>query len=168
MTQNAPLYEPCSLDDFDGLFGYEDEIESKPKSKRKSSGKQGKGKKAKGKRNKELGRRGEDAAVDYLERNGYAVLERNWTCCAGEADIVALDGDALVFIEVKTRRGAEKGFPAEAVNGKKREKYERIALSYVRDHYVGDVPVRFDVVSVVVVAPHRAMIRHHVGAFCTG
>lgn len=137
--------------------------------KGKPSGK-GKGKgaadKKSGKRNKELGRRGEEAAADFLRRRGFVILERNWTCFAGEADIVAMDGNALVFVEVKTRHGIDKGFPADAVNEKKRRKYENIALAYVQDHYVGEVAVRFDVVSVVVVRGGRALIRHHVGAFC--
>lgn len=124
------------------------------------------GKRSAGKRNKELGRRGEEAAADFLRRRGFLILDRNWTCFAGEADIVAMDGDALVFVEVKTRRGIDKGFPADAVNEKKRRKYENIALAYVQQHYVGEVAVRFDVVSVVAVDGGRALIRHHPGAFC--
>ena len=165
--QNIPCewFDPCDwFDPADLLENLEPSREPAEKPKGKSKKKGGK---SQGKRNKELGRHGEEAAVDFLQRKGYAVLERNWTCYAGEADIVATDGANLVFVEVKTRRGADKGFPAEAVNAKKREKYERIALIYVRDHCIGDVSVRFDVVSVVVVAPHRAMIRHHLGAFNT-
>lgn len=118
-----------------------------------------------GKRNKELGRRGEDAAALYLVRRGYDILERNWTCFAGEADIVARDGEALVFVEVKTRSNVEKGFPAEAVDAPKRERYEKIALAYLSEEAYSDIPVRFDVVSIVVLAPDRAFIRHHINAF---
>lgn len=118
-----------------------------------------------GTRNKELGRRGEEAAARYLVNRGYDILERNWSCLAGEADIIARDGSALVFVEVKTRSSVEKGFPAEAVGAAKRDKYERIALAYLTTCDYVDIPVRFDVVSIVVMAPDRAFIRHHIGAF---
>ena len=64
---------------------------------------------AQGRRNQALGARGEEAAARFLERNGYTILERNWTCFAGEADIIAVSDEALVFVEVKTRRNADKG-----------------------------------------------------------
>lgn len=118
-----------------------------------------------GVRNKNLGRKGEEAAARYLEQRGYTILERNWTCFAGEADIIARDEDWLVFVEVKTRRSTEKGFPSEAVNVRKRDKYEKIALAYAADHSYTEVPVRFDVVSIVVIAKDKAMIRHHMNAF---
>lgn len=78
-----------------------------------------------------LGKRGELAAVRFLSRKGYEILETNWTCVAGEADIVALEEDTLCFVEVKTRSNVEKGFPAEAVDAKKRDRYERIAACYL-------------------------------------
>lgn len=118
-----------------------------------------------GKRNRALGRKGEDAAARYLEQRGYQIVARNWTCVAGEADIVARDEDWLVFVEVKTRRNTDKGFPSEAVNEKKRERYERIALAWAASHSDADVPVRFDVVSIVVIGKDKAMIRHHMNAF---
>lgn len=116
-------------------------------------------------KNIELGRRGEDAAARFLDRRGYEVVDRNWECFAGEADIVARDGGTLVFVEVKTRSNCDKGFPAEAVTRAKREKYERIALAYLQDHEVSDIAIRFDVVSIVVIATDRALIRHHINAF---
>ena len=113
----------------------------------------------------ELGRRGEDAAARFLERRGYDIVERNWTCAAGEADIVARDRQAVVFVEVKTRSGYAKGLPSEAVDAAKRDRYEKIAAAFLAEYDVVDVPVRFDVVSIVTVAPDRAMIRHHIDAF---
>ena len=56
-----------------------------------------------GERNAELGRRGEDAAARFLDRRGYEIVERNWTCAAGEADIIARDGDSVGVVEGKTR-----------------------------------------------------------------
>ena len=123
-----------------------------------------KGKK-RGVRNKELGLRGEEAAAYFLVRRGYDIVARNWTCFAGEADIIARDGAARVFVEVKTRSSYEKGLPGEAVNKEKRRRYEKIAAAFLSQYEVVDVPLRFDVVSIVAVAPDRAMIRHHINAF---
>ena len=115
--------------------------------------------------NKELGRRGEEAAVRFLERRGFEVLERNWTCHAGEADIIAQDEDTLVFVEVKTRSNADKGLPEEAVDKHKRERYERIAAAFLQTYDTVDIAVRFDVVSILVIGSERAFLRHHVNAF---
>lgn len=114
---------------------------------------------------KELGRRGEKAALRYLERRGFEVLDTNWTCPFGEADVVAFDGDSLCFIEVKTRRGAEKGFPEEAVDARKRAKYEKVAACYLREHAYVDVHVRFDVIAILVLGSDRAFLRMHMNAF---
>lgn len=118
--------------------------------------------------NQELGRRGEEAAVRFLERRGFEVLERNWTCSAGEADIIAQDESTLVFIEVKTRSNTDKGLPEEAVDKDKRTRYEHIAASFLRTYNTVDISVRFDVVSILAIAPDRAFLRHHVNAFSVG
>lgn len=118
-----------------------------------------------GVRNRELGRKGEEAAARFLYRRGYEILERNWTCYAGEADIIAEDHGTLVFVEVKTRKDCQKGFPSEAVSKAKREKYERIALAFLEQSDAVEMPVRFDVVALVVVGRDRALIRHHMNAF---
>ena len=116
----------------------------------------------------ELGRRGEDAAARFLERRGYEIVDRNWCCAAGEADIVAIDREVLVFVEVKTRTSLERGLPEEAVDAEKRSRYERIAALYLACHDYVDMQVRFDVVALLVSAPDRALIRHHINAFGTG
>lgn len=115
--------------------------------------------------NREIGRRGEEAAVCFLKRRGYEILDRNWVCKEGEADIVARDDDALVFIEVKTRTNIEMGLPSEAVDEAKRSRYEKIAARYLQNYEEVDIPVRFDVIAILVVAKDRALIRHHVNAF---
>ena len=115
---------------------------------------------------KELGVRGEKAARRYLERRGMEILDVNWKCFAGEADIVALDEGVLSFVEVKTRRGIEKGFPEEAVDAKKRARYERIAACYLQEHDYVDMRVRFDVISILVISSERAFLRMHLNAFC--
>ena len=116
---------------------------------------------------KTLGRKGEDCAVRYLTLQGYEILERNWTCRFGEADIIALDPDGtLCLVEVKTRRSVEAGVPEAAVTPEKQRKYERIALTYLMDADFGDgLPVRFDCIGICVTRNRRAMLRHHKGCF---
>ena len=99
---------------------------------------------------KRLGMRGEDAACEYLARRGLKILERNWRCGYGEADIIALDKDVLVFCEVKTRRGITVGPPEESVTYKKQERYYKIARLYRDRISVRHSSLRFDVVSVQV------------------
>lgn len=117
---------------------------------------------------KELGKKGEEAAARYLILRGYEILERNWTCRFGEADIIARDPDGvLCFIEVKTRRGVNSGLPEEAITPKKQARYERIALCFLMDFddWEDNDPVRFDAIAICVSAPHRALLRHHRGCF---
>lgn len=117
---------------------------------------------------RELGRRGELAAVKYLQRRDIEVLERNWRCRYGEADIIALDDETIVFIEVKTRRGINKGIPEDAVTPDKRDRYEKIAASYLEQNDFVDCFVRFDVIAIMTVSNNRAFLRHHRGAFAHG
>ncbi len=118
-----------------------------------------------GKRNKKLGHKGEAAAVRYLRRRGYDILERQFTCNAGEADIIARIDDCLCFIEVKTRTGTAKGFPEEAVDARKRGRYERIAAYYLKDHAEEELRVRFDVMSIIVLSESHAFLRFHKNAY---
>ena len=114
---------------------------------------------------KRLGERGEDAAAAFLERVGLTIVERNWRCPAGEIDIVALDGDTVVLCEVKTRRSASKGTPEEAVTPAKRRRYAKLAQAYLLHAGVEPVPVRFDVITLLVIAEDRALLRHLRAAF---
>ena len=114
----------------------------------------------------ETARRGEDAAAAYLERIGMEIVERNWRTRAGEIDIVALDGEELVFIEVKTRRSERTGTPDEAVSPAKQRRVAKLATSYLVQAGIGaDTAVRFDAVAIRVLAPDRALLRHHRAAF---
>lgn len=118
---------------------------------------------------KRLGERGEDAAAQYLERCGMTVVERNWRVPTGEVDLVALDGNAVVLIEVKTRRTVAKGTPDDAVTPAKQRKYLKLAQAYLQHAGLADTPVRFDVISILVIAEDRALLRHHRAAFaCDG
>lgn len=99
-----------------------------------------------GQRRAALGRRGESIAADYLVRRRMRIVERNYLCRAGEIDLVALDGDTLVFVEVKLRRG---GFdPFEAVDRRKQAQITRAAFDYMRRRGLLGRPARFDVVAV--------------------
>lgn len=114
---------------------------------------------------KELGRKGERAAVRFLKNRGFEILETNWVCFAVEADIIALDGSTLCFVEVKTRTGVQKGFPSEAVNVKKRDRYEKIAACYLQTYHKTELYVRFDVISILVLSDNHAFLRLHTNAF---
>jgi putative endonuclease len=92
-----------------------------------------------------LGRTGEDAAAAFLSRKGYTILDMNFRLAFGEIDIVALDGDAVVFVEVKTRRGAGA---LEAVDARKQRRLVRLAAAYLAFNGLVERPARFDVVAV--------------------
>lgn len=113
----------------------------------------------------EIGTRGEDAAAAYLDRVGMQIVERNWRCARGEIDIIALDADTLVLVEVKTRTSAARGTPEDAVSATKQRRLARLAEAYLTTSGVGPCPVRFDVVSIRVLGPDRALLRHHRAAF---
>lgn len=118
---------------------------------------------------RELGMKGEEAACRFLKNRGYIVIERNWTCPAGEADIIAQDEDGtLVFIEVKTRSSLEAGLPCEAVTPRKRARYERIAGFFLVEYDGPECRVRFDVISILALGNGRALMRHYVNAFGSG
>lgn len=92
----------------------------------------------------------EEKAAAYLEERGYKILERNYRCQKGEIDLIALDGDVLVFLEVKYRSTEKMGDPAEAVNASKQRKICRVADDYRRTRRIGgQTPCRFDVVAIL-------------------
>jgi putative endonuclease len=99
---------------------------------------------------KRLGRLGEAAAAEELERRGYRVLCRNYHCRGGEADLVADHGEDLVFVEVKTRTSLRHGLPREAVGWTKQQRLILAAEHYLHAREIEDRPVRFDVVEVVI------------------
>jgi putative endonuclease len=118
--------------------------------------------------NQAIGKAGEDMACEYLRRGGARIVERNWRCKAGEADIIAMEDEVLVFVEVKTRRSVRRGLPEEAVDAQKRRGYERIAVQYLASHDVASCRVRFDIIAILLYPGERAFVRHHRDAFCFG
>ena len=97
---------------------------------------------------RQIGTEKEKLAGAYLEKNGYEIIEYNFRCKQGEIDIVAKDGEYLVFCEIKYRSNTKNGTPFEAVDYKKQRVISRCALFYIAKHRINDVPCRFDVVSV--------------------
>jgi putative endonuclease len=109
-----------------------------------------------------LGKSGEDLACQELERRGYAILARRYRRRGGELDIVARDGKTVVFVEVKTRDGRAFGEGVDAVTGLKRHRMIQLATDFLARHRLGDLPCRFDVISIqmdggapeIIVYPH--------------
>ena len=94
------------------------------------------------------GKRGEELAAAYLAEAGYRIVERNYRCLFGEIDIVAEEGETLVFIEVKRRRSDAYGEPQLAVGHQKQKKISRIAMHYIQEKRLQHRPARFDVAAV--------------------
>jgi putative endonuclease len=113
----------------------------------------------------ELGSLGEHIAATYLTDVGLRVLDRNWRCREGELDIVARDRDAMVFCEVKTRRGVGFGHPVEAVNVAKQRRLRTLAQRWLAAHDDHAPDVRFDVVGVLVRSERPALVTHLRAAF---
>ena len=103
------------------------------------------------------GNRGEAAASQRLAEQGYQILDANWRCPYGEIDLIARDGDQLVFCEVKTRTEDGIGTPGEAVSLSKQKKLTAAALSYLSEHPSGLQP-RFDVVEVTLSGGNGAVL----------
>jgi putative endonuclease len=112
-----------------------------------------------------LGRSGEEAAVAYLQKQRFRVLERGFRFGHGEIDIIASDKDTLVFIEVKTRQSLEFGRPEESVTTRKQQQIRRLAEAYLALNNLGDVSCRFDVLSVHYTSPQGYRIEHVRDAF---
>lgn len=110
------------------------------------------------------GKAGEDLAAKYLEQNGLKILERNYRFDHGEIDLIAEEGEELVFVEVKTRRSKIFGSPEEAVTEKKQEKVYAVADGYLFERDIDNRPCRFDVVAIEL-TNHDARISHIRDAF---
>ncbi|OHT46356.1 YraN family protein [Flavobacterium tructae] len=95
----------------------------------------------------ELGKKGEDLAVEYLERNGYKILDRNWTFQKAEIDIIAEKESILAIIEVKTRSSLSFGLPQDFVKPKKIQLLVKAVNAYINDRKM-DIEVRFDIIAI--------------------
>lgn len=107
----------------------------------------------------ELGLDGEAAASVHLERAGMRIVDRRWRCPHGEVDIIALDGETLVFVEVKTRRGLEFGHPFEAITPEKVQRLRTLAGVWLGEHRHRG-PIRMDAVAVIAPRSGRWRVEH--------
>ena len=113
-----------------------------------------------------LGQYGEELAAQHLQAAGLELLDRNWRCREGELDIVARDGDTVVFVEVKARSGTGFGEPAEAVGAVKARRIRGLAARWLVEQRPPHCPqLRFDVVSVVRSRGQAPRVVHLRGAF---
>lgn len=95
-----------------------------------------------------LGRRGEALAARFVKRRGMRVVARGQRLRPGELDLVAVDGETVVFIEVKTRKSGEAGHPSEAVDTNKQRRLTRLALAFLKGHGLLEYRSRFDVIAI--------------------
>jgi len=95
-----------------------------------------------------IGAWGEEIASQYLETKGYQILARNWRTQEGEVDLIAQDGDAVVFVEVKTRTSKDFGWPEDSITQTKRRRLQRSAMAYLSDQDLMDTHWRIDVIAI--------------------
>lgn len=114
--------------------------------------------------NKKVGDEGEEIALRYLLRQGYRLVRRNYRTRHGELDLILRDGDTLVFVEVKLRRGTGFGGPLEAVTGRKQAIIRAVAEQYLAEEQPDFDEVRFDVVGIRLGGASTRM-EHVEGAF---
>ena len=114
--------------------------------------------------NRKQGAAGEDAAVDYLTKKGYCILERNFRYERGEIDIVAEDSGELVFVEVKARRTKLYGDPEDAITEAKCKQLWKVAEGYLFERNLDDRDCRFDVIAIEY-EKDTPVIRHVEDAF---
>jgi putative endonuclease len=95
----------------------------------------------------ELGKQGEEQAVDFLQKNGYEILETNWIFQKAEIDIIARKDETLAIIEVKTRSSIDFGLPQDFVKPKKIQLLVKAVNEYVIQNQL-DVSVRFDIIAI--------------------
>jgi len=112
-----------------------------------------------------FGQEGESAAEEYLRHKGYRIVARNVRSSVGELDLVAEDGQVLVFVEVKARRTDAFGGAIHAVHQRKQAKLIQLAAQYLARHHLKDRPCRFDVVLLQGTNVKASQIEHIQNAF---
>lgn len=101
----------------------------------------------------EIGKKGEEMAVAYLRKRGFKIIATNWRFHHLEIDIVAQDGDEIVFVEVKTRTSSAFGHPEEAISKQKISRILNAAEAYIEEHDINQ-DARFDVMAILM--PYHA------------
>ncbi len=95
------------------------------------------------------GQQGEQLAARYLRKQGWRILTRNHRNPLGEIDLIALEGSTVVFVEVRTRTGTERGLPAETISYEKQRRLTRAALFFLKSQQLLEHPARFDVITII-------------------
>ena len=112
-----------------------------------------------------IGKLGEDLACDYILKNGYKIVERNYRYGHGEIDIIAKHKNIIVFIEVKTRNNLEFGPPELAVTKNKQRQVRKIAEAYLYDKKIENEDCRLDVIGILLIKNSAPQINHIENAF---
>lgn len=112
-----------------------------------------------------FGDRGERTAAVFLRKKGYRILARQSRSFIGEIDLIAMDGERIVFVEVKTRASHVAGHPSEAVTPAKQRQLTRAALVWLKRRRLLDRPCRFDVVAITWAEGTTPKIDHYIHAF---
>ena len=112
-----------------------------------------------------LGKSGEEIALHYLENKKYKIIARGFRLFRGEIDIIAYDRKTLVFVEVKTRKSRDFGFPEESVTPSKQQQIRKIAHGFLVKNNLQDVECRFDVISLSFNENEGYSVRHIKNAF---
>lgn len=99
--------------------------------------------------NRIKGNIGENLAINYLQDNGYQIIETNYKNKIGEIDIIAKENNRIIFVEVKQRSTLKFGYPREAVNFYKQKKIRQVALSYIKYKNLINEHLRFDVIEII-------------------
>lgn len=99
--------------------------------------------------NRQIGDLGEQTAINFLKKQNYKILARNYRCRYGEIDIIAVQGKTIAFIEVKTRSSIKFGKGCETVNYRKQQKIKKTALFYLNTERPGSYDLRFDVIDIL-------------------
>lgn len=112
-----------------------------------------------------MGKKSEDLAVTFLRKQGYAILTQNFRCRLGEIDIIARQGNEIVFVEVKSRSNSNFGLPQESVTKTKQDRIRKVALYYLKLNCLMEQSCRFDVVCVYLTPEGREKIEWIKNAF---
>ena len=116
---------------------------------------------------KELGKKGEELAVELLEEKGYEIIERNYRFSRGEIDVIAKDpkDGFLAFVEVKTRQNLNFGPPEVAITKSKMRQLRKVAELYLYDKSITELDCRFDVITVLLKTKQKPEINYYENAF---
>ena len=111
---------------------------------------------------KQIGQYGENLAEAYLNEKGYKLAAKNWRCSIGELDLIAWQGEMLVFIEVRTRRGKKFGSPEESITPTKQAKLIELAYTFMAENNHQDCPWRIDVIAIVLDGQNQVRRFNHI------